>query len=182
MKFSTTMGLGLLLILAAACSGPAQESSDEAVAETAVVEATPDEKVAELEQMCAEAGPAMEARQAEKTLFERVGGREGIEALIVDVVARHQVNEPIKHLMEGVDADHLVMMVTDFLAAGTGGDVEYHGRTMVDMHKDMGLTNADFLAAGSDIGAAMDAAGWGEDEKQEMMCAFVGLRGEVVTR
>ena len=42
--------------------------------------------------------------------------------------------------------------------------------------------NADFLAAGGDLGAAMEGAGWGENERQEMLCAFVSLRGEVVTR
>ena len=41
---------------------------------------------------------------------------------------------------------------------------------------------ADFLAAGGDLGAAMGTAGWGENEQQELLCAFVALRGEVVTR
>jgi hypothetical protein len=45
----------------------------------------------------------------------------------------------------------------------------------------LNLSNADFLAAGSDLGAAMDAAGWGENEKQELLCAFVSLRAQVVT-
>jgi len=36
-------------------------------------------------------------------------------------------------------------------------------------------------AAGK-AGAAMGAAGWGENEQQELTCAFVALRGEVVTR
>ena len=97
-------------------------------------------------------------------------------------MARHLVNEQILHLMEGVDADHLIAQVTDFLVVGTGGEGEYTGRTMAESHAHLELSNVEFLAAGSDLGAAMDAAGWGENEKQELLFAFVGLRDQVVTR
>jgi hemoglobin len=176
----------ILLVAFAGCGGPAvetEEQSETTSASTAPeVELTPDEQVAELEQMCAEAGSAMEARQTESTLFERVGGREGLRIVVEDTVRRHLVNEQIKHLLEDVDTDRLVTLVTDFLVVSTGGEGDYHGRNMADAHAHLELTNADFLAAGSDLGAAMEGAGWGEDERQELLCAFVGLRGEVVTR
>jgi len=70
----------------------------------------------------------------------------------------------------------------DLLVVGTGGEGEYNGRSMPDSHARLEMTNADFLAAGGDLGAAMKNAGWGENEQQELLCAFVGLRGEVVTR
>jgi len=149
---------------------------------SAAVEPTADEHAAELEAMCTGAADAMTARQAEKSLYDRVGGREGINAVVADTVARHLVNEKISHLMEGVDADHLIKQVTDFLVVGTGGEGEYTGRSMADAHAHMGLSNVEFLAAGNDLGESMKAAGWGENEIQEVLCAFVGLRGEVVTR
>ncbi len=171
--------------LLAACGGT--EVSQEAAApqpETQVQEApapTPDEQVAGLEAMCAEAQPAMAARQAENALFNRVGGRDGIHKAVAETVRLHQINEPIKHLMEGVDPAHLTEQVTDFLVLATGGQGEYDGRNMVDAHAHMNMNNAMFLAAGSDLGKGMDFAGWGEDEKQELLCAFVGLRPQVVT-
>jgi len=57
--------------------------------------------------MCAGAAEAMAARQAATPLYERLNGREGIHAVITDVVRRHQENEQIKHMMEGVDPVHL---------------------------------------------------------------------------
>lgn len=179
--------LMVLLVALVGCSGPT-EQAEETVApvEEAVQEAepepTPDEHVAELEAMCAEAGDAIAARQAEASLYDRVGGRESIHTVVADTVARHLVNEQILHLMEGVDADHLISQVTDFLVVATGGEGEYIGRNMAEAHAHLELSNVEFLAAGHDLGAAMDAAGWGADEKQELLCAFVGLRGEVVTR
>ena len=172
----------VVLVAVAGCGGATEKA--EAPATQAVVKAqpTPDEQVAGLEQMCAEAGPAMAARQAEATLFDRVGGRDGLQVVVADTVRRHLVNEQIKHLLDGVDADRLTMLVTDFLVVGTGGEGEYHGRDMVQAHAHLNLSNADFLAAGGDLGASMDAAGWGDGEKQELLCAFVALRGQVVTQ
>ena len=173
--------------LLAGCGGSSDGVSREAGGpqpETQTQEApapTPDEQVAGLEAMCAEAQPALVARQAENALFNRVGGREGIHEMVAETVRRHQINETIKHTLDGVDPDLLIERVTDFLVLATGGQGEYHGRDMVAAHSHLNLSNADFLAAGSDLGAAMDVAGWGENEKQELLCAFVSLRSQVVT-
>jgi hemoglobin len=130
--------------------------------------------------MCADAGPAMQGRQAETTLFQRVGGREGLRQVVEGTVQRHLENEEIRHLFDGVDTDRLQTLVTDFLVVGTGGEGEYAGRDMHAAHAHLQLTNAEFLSAGGDLGAAMESAGWGENEQQELLCAFVSLRGEVV--
>ncbi|RLE25134.1 MAG: hypothetical protein DRJ65_08505, partial [Acidobacteria bacterium] len=103
---------------------------------------TPDQQVAGLEAMCAEAQSAMAARQAEDSLFNRVGGRDSIHKAVAETVRLHQINEPINHLMEGVDPEHLTEQVTDFLVLATGGQGEYDGRNMVDAHAHMNMTNA----------------------------------------
>ena len=66
---------------------------------------TPDQQVAALDTMCNEAQAAMKARQAAKPLYDRLGGRESIQAVVADVVQRHLKNDAIDHLMEGVDTD-----------------------------------------------------------------------------
>jgi len=179
--------IAILLVVAVSCSSsaPTEESEPasgvEAAAE-AVAEPTADEKVAELDAMCAGAAEAMAARQAATPLYERLNGRDGIHAVMTDVVRRHQQNDQIKHMMEGVDAAHLVDQVADFLSSATGGDVAYNGRDMVSAHTHLAISNADFLSAGGDIEAAMVAAGVGDDERQEVICAFASLRSQVVTR
>jgi hemoglobin len=178
---TNTLLLMMMLAIFIGCSGPAEEPEIEAV-EVAEAEPTADEQVAGLEQMCAEAQPAMAARQAEATLFDRAGGRDGIQIVVADTVRRHLENEQIKHMFVGVDAERLEMLVTVFIVGGPGGEGEYSGRNMTDSHARLEMTNADFLSAGGDLGAAMKNAGWAENEQQELLCAFVGLRGEVVTR
>jgi len=166
----------LALCLLAAADVSAREKAEKAV------QLTPDQQVAQLDAMCAEAQPAMAARQSERKLYDRLGGRDAIHTVVEDVVRRHQHNEAIAHLLDGVDLERLVNQVTDFLASATGGDVAYRGRDLKSSHARLELTNADFLAAGGDVEAALVAAGVGSGEIQEVMCAFVSLRGEVVTR
>jgi hemoglobin len=185
MKNLIFLAVAVLVVAAFSCASP--ESTEESAATTApaaevAAEPTADEKVAELDAMCAGAADAMKARHEAQPLYERLGGRDAIHAVVEDVVRRHQENDQIKHLMEGVDTANLVEQVTDFLSAGFGGDVDYTGRDMVTAHEHLALSNVEFLAAGADVGAAMSAAGVGEDEQQEVLCAFVGLRTQVVTR
>ncbi len=115
---------------------------------------------------CAAAAEAMAARQAEASLYDRLGGRDAIHAVTADIVARHHQNEAIAHLFETTDDAALADPVTDFLSQAFGGDVEYTGRDMVSTHEGMGLTDDYFLAAGADVQAALEAAGVGADEIQ----------------
>ena len=167
------------------CTGPATETEETAAsAESApsISETPPEEQVTNLEAMCSAAADEIAERQTQATLYQRVGGRSGLHEMVSDTVARHQVNEQISHFMEGVDAENLTNQVTDFLVVGTGGEGEYNGRDMLEAHAHLKLSNMHFLAAGEDMDAAMKAAGWGAGEQQELLCAFVALRSEVVTQ
>ncbi len=138
------------------------------------------EQILALEAMCAADAEAAAERSAEKSLYERLGGEEGIHAFIAETVRLHNENETIKHLMKGVDSEHLVKMVTQFIVDVTGGTAEYTGSSMVDAHAHMELTNEHFLAAGGDIMQAMKTNGAEETEIHEFICIFVSLRAEVV--
>lgn len=170
--------LVILLVACAGCGGP----ENEVAAPPQGGAASAEDQLAVMERNCASAAPGIEARQAEATLFERVGGREGLRVVVEETVRRHLVNEQIKHLLEGVDTEHLVTQVTDFLVVATGGEGEYHGREMAEAHAHLELTATHFLAAAHDLRDAMEHAGWRGEEHQELLCAFIGLKGEVVTR
>lgn len=133
-----------------------------------------------LEAMCSSNATAMAAHPPEESLYDRLGGREKIHEIVVEIVRRHNVNETIKHLLEGVNQKRLIANVTDFLVVGTGGEGEYHGLDMVEAHEHLKLTNAHFLAAGGDVMEAMKAKDCGEAEIQEVVCMFMSLRPDVV--
>ena len=143
-------------------------------------DASPDTQVMALESMCAETSEARAGRYSQKSLYERLGKEEGIHNLTREVVRLHLRRDDIKHLLHGVDSDKLADGVALFLISGTGGPSVYDGPSLTDSHRHMNLTNADFMSAGGDIIQAMKNLGYGQNEIDELVCAFVGLRGMVV--
>ena len=178
--------LAIGLVTAGGCApeqAPAPESTDADQAATeASAEPTVDEQIQTIDEMCADASEAMTLRQEAQSLYDRAGGRDAIDQVVKETVRLHLENDKIKHLFDGVDSEKLIQLVTDFLVVATGGEGEYTGRDMVAAHAELNLTNDDFLAAGLDLKTAMQTSGWGEDESQELFCAFFGLRADVVTQ
>lgn len=168
--------LSLMLALAVGTSAPAFAGEPSAEAE----KVSPDAHVADLEKMCAENAEARAGRHAKESLYERLGKEEKIHALTREVVRLHRVNDSIKHLLDGVNDEELARRVALFLVAGTGGPPVYEGPSLTESHAHMHLTNADFLSAGGDVIQGMKNLGYGQEEIDEVVCAFVGLRDQVV--
>ena len=75
-----------LAVVACAAEEPGAEAEPAVEAEPAA-EPTPDEQVGAMQADCAAAAEAMAARQAESSLYERLGGREAIQGVVTEVVS-----------------------------------------------------------------------------------------------
>lgn len=140
-----------------------------------------DDQVKGLETMCEANAAARTARQTEKTLYERLGKEEGINLLTREIIRLHLQNDPIKHMFEGLDNDQVARHVADFMISNMGGPQVYKDRpTLTDSHRKLKLTNAEFMAAGGDVMQAMKNLKYEENEINDVVCAFVGLRPMVV--
>jgi hemoglobin len=133
-----------------------------------------------LVEMCAASAEARAQRHTDKSLYERLGGYDRILEMTTEVVRLHTVNDQIKHTVANVDKKALAKHVADFMAAGIGGTAEYTGRDLKSSHVHLELTDADFLAAGGDIITAMRSMDYGQEEIDEVVCMFVGLKDQVV--
>jgi hemoglobin len=138
------------------------------------------EKMTGLETMCTESADARADRQAAEPLYKRLGGYERIHALTQEIVRLHQQNEDFRLMMKYVDGDKLAKRVADFMAAGTGGTQEYHGRNMRAAHSHLDFTDADFLSAGGDVVQAMKNLEYGQNEIDEVVCILVSMKDQVV--
>lgn len=166
---------------AALAAGPAPKAGKAPVAALAPTPSDA-EQVASLQKMCADNAAATQKRQAEKSLFERLGKEPKIQTLAEKLLAAHSKNPKIGHLFTKVKKDAFVKNVTDFLVAGTGGKAEYKGRDMGAAHKDLKITNGDFLSAGGDVKAVMAEMGYVENEVQEILCALTSFVPVVVVQ
>ena len=137
-------------------------------------------QINDLTTMCSKTADARTARQADKSLYERLGGYDKIEQFITELVHNHSTNPDFQEMMKSIDQERLVKHVTDFVAAGTGGTAKYTGRTLEDSHAPLHFDDADFLSAGGDIVKAMNTMEYGQEEIDEFMCILMSMKDQVV--
>ena len=182
MKLRLGLALSALVVLFA-CGESAPEPQPEpeaAPAEEAAAEPSAEEQFADMIAACEAAAPEIEARQAESSLYDRLGGREGIRGLMEHLVEVHAENPKMAPLFAETDIDNFLQNSTDFLVIGAGGEAEYNGRDIEELHADMNITPELFMEAGKDFQIAMSDRGIGENEAQEVLCALVSLRDLVM--
>ncbi|PXX99365.1 group I truncated hemoglobin [Halomonas sp. LBP4] len=118
-------------------------------------------------------------------LYERLGGERGIASLVDDIVESHMQNPRIRarFLPYREDPDHLKVVkdhLRDFLAAGSGGPVEYRGRSMPEAHRGMNINEAEYMAAIDDILGVLDRHGIDPQTRQEVLGIAYSLKGEIM--
>jgi len=137
-------------------------------------------QVAELKKMFVESAPARAQRQREKPLYQRLGGREAIAAVVRDIVDLH-FSEPLtRPLTRGVEKEKLNRLVVEWLCQAAGGEVKYSGRDMVSAHAHLNMTDVHFMAAGEQIMRSLQKHGVPEPEIQEVMCAIIAHHDDVI--
>jgi hemoglobin len=96
-----------------------------------------------------------------ETLWERLGGKSGVTKIVDDFLAlaagdkKVNVTRDGKYELKEDELEHLKKEVVDFVSSATGGPVKYTGKSMKEVHKGMGITNAEFDAAAADLKKAM---------------------------
>jgi len=119
------------------------------------------------------------------SLFERLGGSTGITALVDDIVALHMENPAIsarfRPYLETPDKLAVTKLhLCAFLEAGSGGKVNYTGRSMPDAHRGMNINEAEYMAAMDDILAAMRKQGIDEQTQKDVLAIAYSLKGEIL--
>jgi hemoglobin len=137
-------------------------------------------QVAELKQMFAATADARAQRQKAKPLYERLGGRAGLEPVIADIIELHFTEAITKPLTKGVDKQKLITLVVEWLCRAAGGPEKYTGRDMVSAHAHLNMTPVHFMAAGEQIMRVLGKYKVPEPEQQEVLCAIVGHYDDVI--
>ena len=115
------------------------------------------------------------------TLFERLGGVDGITRIANDVVDNHMTNKTIAARFANSDIQKLKHSAATFFIAGTGGPADaYKGKDMLAAHKGMNISPAEFMAVLDDSLAALQKNKIGQREQEEVLFALYSMRGQVV--
>lgn len=116
----------------------------------------------------------------QRTLFDRLGGADAIKAVIDDFVARCAADPRINQKFARTDIQRLKSMLVDQVTAASGGPATYAGRSMIETHRDMGVTGGEFAALVEDLVATLDAFNVPAAEKDELLGILGPLRSEIV--
>lgn len=115
-----------------------------------------------------------------QSLYERLGGTEGIKNIANDVVDCHLKNPAIATRFKAADPDKLKNGAATFFITGTGGPNVYEGGDMVATHKHMNISHEEFMAVCDDALSALQMNGIGQREQEEVLFIFYSMRNEVI--
>ena len=114
------------------------------------------------------------------SLYERLGGTEGITQIVRDLVALHKANPAIAPRFAPHEDEKLVTGAASFFIAGTGGPNNYQGRDMLATHANMNISDEEFNAVLDDTLEALRRNSIGQREQEEVLFILYSMKKEVV--
>lgn len=119
------------------------------------------------------------------SLYERLGAADGIAALVDDIVDAHLSNPTIKARYQPLAADperfeQAKQHLRTFLGMGSGGPEKYQGRNMVDTHRGMNISAAEYMAAMDDIMNTLEAHDIDEQSRKDVLFIAYSLKNEIM--
>jgi hemoglobin len=116
----------------------------------------------------------------EASLYDRLGGKAAIEAVVEDLVRRCAEDDRINRKFVRTDIPRLKKMLVDQVCEATGGPCRYTGRDMRETHDGMGVTAGEFDALVEDLVQTLDQFRVTKPEQDELLGALAPMRGEIV--
>ena len=119
------------------------------------------------------------------TLYDRLGGEEGIIAIVDDVLEAHMNNPSIsaRFLPYLERPDYIVQLkkhTINFFGAGSGGPQKYEGRDMTTTHRGMNINATEYMHVIDDAMAVLDKHGIDEETKKDVLMIFYSLKGMII--
>jgi hemoglobin len=144
-------------------------------------------------------GSAEQKAPAKKSLYDRLGGEQGLTAIVDDFTTRVLADPRVNWERKGVtrgglsfkrnesvawdpnpqNVANLKKHMRQFLALATGGPTVYEGRDMKDVHSGMHITNPEFDATIGDMKATLDKLQVPNDEQKELLAILESVRPQV---
>ncbi|MCU0696311.1 MAG: group 1 truncated hemoglobin [Myxococcaceae bacterium] len=115
-----------------------------------------------------------------KPLFERLGGKPAVEAVIDDFLGRVAQDTSINSGFAVAHVPRVRQRLIELVTVGTGGPGTYSGRDMTAAHAGQGITNAQFDALVGHLVATLDKFKVPATEKGELLAILGPMRGAIV--
>lgn len=116
----------------------------------------------------------------DRSLYGRLGGVDGIRAVVDEMVGRMAADPRIQPYFVRVDFRRLKSQLVVELCELTGGPCRYRGRTLRRVHQGRGIQPAHFEAMMEDTRDALRAMRVGDRERDELLTILRSLEPDIV--
>lgn len=116
----------------------------------------------------------------QRTLYDRLGGRAAITAVVNDFVGNVARDKRINGFFAKTDIPRLKRLLVQQICAGSGGPCQYEGRSMREAHRGLNIRNQDFDALVQDLVISLNKFGVKQREQRELLALLGPMRKDVV--
>jgi hemoglobin len=125
-------------------------------------------------------GACADKKMQETSLYDRLGGKPAITAVVDQFVANVAADDRINGFFANADIPGLKGKLVDQICQASGGPCTYAGLDMKTAHQGMGVKDEHFNALVEDLVAALDKFNVPEQEKNELLGALGPMKGDIV--
>ena len=121
--------------------------------------------------------------KAQPTLYSRLGGQTGIQAVVDDFVDRMTRHPTVGRFFAGRDTSagsKFRSQLVDFICAATGGSSSYRGRDMQSAHRAFNISDSDWEVTVGDLKESLEQAHVPTREIQEVVNVIAPLKQQIV--
>jgi hemoglobin len=122
----------------------------------------------------------MHQSMSQPSLYDRLGGKPAITAVVDDFIANVAADEKINARFAIADIAHLKMLLVEQICAGTGGPCAYSGRDMATAHRGMNIREEEFDALVGDLVKTLDRFKVPAREKGELLAVLGPAKSQIV--
>ena len=120
---------------------------------------------------------------SDKTLYERLGGYDGITGFVNDLLPRLQSDAQLGRFWQNRGDDGIArekQLLIDYLCTNAGGPVYYTGRDMKVTHKGMNISESDWTTFLGHAGDTMVALSVPQQECDDVVAFVLSLKDDIV--
>jgi hemoglobin len=118
----------------------------------------------------------------QRSLYDRLGGREAIVMVVDSFVARVAADARINKKFARSDIPRVKTMLVDQICNATGGPCTYTGRSMKEAHRNMGVTDGEFDALVEDLVATLNRFNVAKADQDELLAKLGSMKADIVER
>ena len=113
-------------------------------------------------------------------LYERIGAQDGIATVVDGFLGKVGADDRVNGRFADTDMPKLRGLLIEQVCEATGGPCKYSGKNMLDAHKGMNITEAEFGIIAAHFAAAMSDAGVTVEDNGTIMGVLAGMHDDIV--